>query len=181
MPLDYSKSIIYKLCSTDLNVKEIYVGSTLDFTCRKSNHKYYCNNPNLKAYNYKVYQFIRANGGFDRWRGHPASTHQEMIEVEKFSCNTRQELLARERFHVESLNATLNQRIPGRLKQESSKIWRGNNDLKIKSHNKQKFNCDCGGKYTMINKARHMNSLVHSKYLTSQTDQIVSAALTPCS
>jgi len=57
---DYSKCIIYKLCCKDLNIKEIYVGSTCNFTKRKWGHKtrFYSEN------NYKEYQIMKENGGF---------------------------------------------------------------------------------------------------------------------
>ena len=44
--------IIYKLVSTDINIKEIYVGSTINFRTRKFNHKKACNNETDMAYNY---------------------------------------------------------------------------------------------------------------------------------
>ena len=57
--------IIYKLVSTDINIKEIYVGSTINFRTRKFDHKKACNNENVKALNFNVYKYIRANGGWD--------------------------------------------------------------------------------------------------------------------
>ena len=57
----------YKLKhSTDIT-KECYVGCTKNMICRKSVHKYDCNTPNKKKYNFKVYRYIRANDGFDNW------------------------------------------------------------------------------------------------------------------
>jgi hypothetical protein len=37
--IDYSKIVIYKIVCYDLNVKDIYIGSTTDFTQRKCSHK----------------------------------------------------------------------------------------------------------------------------------------------
>ena len=37
--INYSNTIIYKIVCNDLNVKELYIGSTTDFYNRKSNHK----------------------------------------------------------------------------------------------------------------------------------------------
>ena len=64
---DYSKTIIYKIVCNDLNVRDKYVGSTTNFTNRKSNHKKCCSNETSRDYNYKVYQMIRLNGGWDNW------------------------------------------------------------------------------------------------------------------
>lgn len=97
--IDYSKTIIYKICCNDLNVKEIYVGSTCNFIKRKSKHKDSCNNIKSKQYNYKLYQFIRDNQGWENF---------SMIEIEKYSCNDNNEARSRERYWYENLNATLN-------------------------------------------------------------------------
>ena len=43
-PMDYSKTIIYKIVCNDLSIKECYVGHTTDMTKRKCSHKYSCNN-----------------------------------------------------------------------------------------------------------------------------------------
>ena len=89
LTVDYSKTVIYKIVSKDLNIKDVYIGHTTDFTKRKCNHKINCNHKMGKAYNHKVYQFIRDNGGWDRF---------EMIEIEKYPCNDGNEARARERF-----------------------------------------------------------------------------------
>ena len=44
--VNYNKSMIYKICCNDLKIKEIYIGSTTNFTKRKQTHKSYCNNIN---------------------------------------------------------------------------------------------------------------------------------------
>ena len=38
------------------------------------------------------------------------------------------------------------------------------NKAKINAKKKQKFNCECGGRYTHINKLRHMKSKNHNIY-----------------
>ena len=102
--------IIYKLVSTDINIKECYVGSTTNFIRRKHGHKSRCNNDNNKQhYNLYVYQYIRDNGGWDSF---------SMIQIEEYKFNTRNELNARERYWIETLRATLNKVIPTRLRPE---------------------------------------------------------------
>ena len=47
MPLtniDFSKTIMYKICCKNLNIIDIYVGHTTDFKKRKYCHKSDCNN-----------------------------------------------------------------------------------------------------------------------------------------
>ena len=101
--IDYSKTIIYKIVCKDLNVTDIYVGSTSNFIKRKYSHKFSCNSENNKKFNFKVYQIIRENGGWDNW---------DMIEIEKFECADGNESRARERHWYEQLGAKMNIRVP---------------------------------------------------------------------
>jgi hypothetical protein len=57
---------VYKL----FNEKSMntYVGSTVSFSKRKTNHKSSCSNVGCKEYNYKVYQMIRNDGGFSAYK-----------------------------------------------------------------------------------------------------------------
>ncbi len=103
---DYSRCIIYKIVCNDLEIKDLYVGSTTEFTKRKYKHKNNCININSIEYNFKVYDFIRNNGGWNNWI---------MIEIEKFPCNDGNEARARERYWCETLSATLNDRTPYKI------------------------------------------------------------------
>ena len=105
--------IIYKLVSTDINIKEIYVGSTINFRTRKCHHKGRCNNETDKNYNLNVYKYIRANGGWDTF---------DMIQIEEITHDTKQQLHARERYWIEELKATLNKQIPTRTHAEYRQI-----------------------------------------------------------
>jgi len=121
--VDYSKSIIYKLCCKDPNVTEIYVGSTINFKSRKNQHKTTCNNNSEKNkfYNFKVYKFIRDNGGFQNWT---------MIMLEQYNCENKKQLEMRERYWIEKLKPTLNNNIPTRTKKE----WDIENNDYYKQH-----------------------------------------------
>ena len=99
--IDYSKCVIYKIVCNDLNINELYIGSTTEFIKRKYTHKHNTNNDNSK--DFKVYEFIRNNGGWDNW---------SMFEIEKFPCRDGQEARARERYWCEQTNSTLNSRVP---------------------------------------------------------------------
>jgi len=98
-PMDYSKTIIYKIVCNDLSIKDCYVGHTTDMTKRKCSHKFNCNNEKNKSYNRKIYQIIRENGGWDNW---------SMLLVEKFPCNDKRESEKREREVYEELEAKMN-------------------------------------------------------------------------
>jgi hypothetical protein len=112
-PMDYSKTIIYKLVCKDLNVTELYVGHTTDFKSRKQSHKQSVENINHPECNLKKSTFIREHGGWSNW---------SMIEIEKNPCNDIHEACARERYWVETLGATLNSNVPSRSKKEYHKI-----------------------------------------------------------
>jgi len=224
---DYSKTIIYKLVKNDdYENANVYVGSTTDFTSRKSQHKYTCCNQNNKLYNFKVYQNIRENGGWENWN---------MIEIEKYPCNDKREAEAREEYWRCEFNARLNtnrafitaeqmkeyqnqyrtehaDKIKEQLKQyrtenadkikeqrkqyrtetadklkELNKQYRTENADKIKQYRtenadkikelskqyrtenadkiKQKYDCECGSKYTYQSKTIHFKTKKHQTYL----------------
>ena len=108
MPIDYNKTIIYKLVCKDLTIKELYVGATTNWYNRQHNHKSDCNNEKSKK-NLKVYRFIRANCGFDNW---------SMIMVEEYPCENKLQSDAREHYWTENLGAKLNTNVVGRTHKE---------------------------------------------------------------
>ena len=193
MPIDYSKTVIYKIFCKDLNITDIYIGSTTDFNKRKNQHKNDCNNENYRKYNIKLYQFIRNNGGWDNF---------EMIIVEEYSCNSKLEAEIKERYFIEELKSNLNCIIPTRSKKEyyqdkkehikvihknyydnnknkirqDSKDFYENNKNKIKERHKEYYennkdnlnisiNCDCGGHYKKWHKSTHFKSKIHQEYI----------------
>ena len=107
--VDYSKTIIYKIVCKDLLVTDCYVGHTTDFRKRKWNHKSNSNNGNF-SFNFKIYQCIRDNGGWNNW---------DMIEIENYPCKDGNKARARERFWYEELKANLNSDIPNHSKLEA--------------------------------------------------------------
>ena len=85
---NYDNGCIYMLRhKDDVELQNIYIGSTTNFRGRKYEHKQSCNNVNNKEYNYQKYQYIRANGGWDNWK---------MIWIEDYPCKSKKELLKRE-------------------------------------------------------------------------------------
>jgi len=123
-PIDYSKCVIYKLCCKDPTITDIYVGHTTDKRTRKSNHRSRCNDENDKYYNFYVYQFIRDHGNFDNW---------EMIILEEYPCENINQARLRERYWLETLQATLNKNIPSRTIQQ----YREQNKEYFNEYNKQ--------------------------------------------
>ena len=175
--INHNNTIIYKIVCNNLNIKDIYVGHTTQFTKRKNNHKERCNNPNSKKYNLKIYKIIRENEGWDNW---------SMIEIEKYPCNDKNEACSRERYWYEQLNSTMNTLKPMITKEElkiAKKAYKQTNKYKVvakiydkkyrtehieerKEYDKIKsqevVNCPCGICYKGLNhKNRHENSKKH--------------------
>ena len=115
LPIDYSKTVIYKIVANDLNITECYVGSTTDFTRRKQNHKSNCTNEKGKNYNVKLYATIRDNGGWDNY---------SMVEIEKYPCRDANEACAKEREWFERSNSGLNTNRPQRTDEEQKIKYR---------------------------------------------------------
>lgn len=90
--MNFQNTVIYKIVCKDLNVKDVYIGYTTDFTKKKCLHKKYSLNPEIKYANIQLYPFIRENGGWSNF---------DMIQIEPFPCNNAQEAKARERYHIE--------------------------------------------------------------------------------
>jgi len=188
-PIDYSKTVIYKIVCIDSDVNYLYIGSTTDFTRRKQCHKSNCNNSKNKSYNQKKYQEIRNNGG---WRNF------KMLEIKKFPCNDRREAESEENKVMLELEANMNTNRSSRTQKQyyednkeqfkeyyaankeykknyNSQYYEDNKD-KIKDYKKQyyeknsekinqKYECECGGKYTTKRKSQHFSTQKHIKYL----------------
>jgi hypothetical protein len=129
--IDYSKTIIYKIVCKDISIQECYVGSTTDFIERKYSHKRTCNNQNYKKHNLYIYEFIRANGGWENW---------DMIEIEKYNAIDKQDQHKRERYYIEALEAKLNKVIPARTHTEYEEMRKKNPTRKQYNLEKSKTN-----------------------------------------
>ena len=183
--INYQNTIIYKFVCNDLSVSDIYVGSTTDIRRRKAQHKQTCNNESNKNHNFKIYQIMRANGGFSNWT---------MLQIENFPCNNKAESSVRERHWLELLSATMNTQIPSRTQTEyyidnkesilenKKEYYIDNKEQKQQYYidnkesiqqyytdNKDKINakttCQCGGKYTHTHLSKHCKSKKHLLYL----------------
>lgn len=169
--IDYSKAIIYKIVCNDLDVKDLYIGSTTHFTNRKALHKHACYNPNSKQYNYKLYSFIRDTGGWDNWN---------MVLVEDYKCNNGNDLRTRERYWYEQLNGTLNKQVPNRSKKQYNQQYNQQHKEQIKEYNKQynqqnkeqnkakaetPYTCICGSTIRTDRKSKHFKTIKHKDYI----------------
>tara|TARA_R110000765_G_scaffold242740_1_gene345238 strand:+ start:43 stop:468 length:426 start_codon:yes stop_codon:yes gene_type:complete len=117
---DYSNACIYKIVCKDTNVKEIYVGSTTNFRVRLNGHKSSCCNKKSAKYNYKSYEFIRNNGGWDNW---------EMVKIKDvINCLDRYSIKKAERELIDELKPSLNITTPNRTTTD----WRNDNKDRVR-------------------------------------------------
>ena len=123
----YSNGKIYQICCKDIDVKDIYVGSTTNLNRRRNEHKSCCNNEGVVQYNRYVYQFIRAHGNWGNW---------DVVMVEEYEATSILDLHKRERYWVEELGATLNKNMPSRDKKE----WYNVNKVSIAKKGKEWYN-----------------------------------------
>ena len=160
--------IVYKLRCKDDNVKEFYIGSSMNIKDRMIKHKSSCDNPKDKAYNYKVYIFIRANGGYQNW-------NYDILE--ECEVEDKDDLVFNyERKYILELDPQLNMIIVGRTikewcKENKEKVvgytkkYREKNKEIINEKQREKFNCECGGKYIRVHKLRHEKSKKHIAFI----------------
>ena len=54
---------------------------------------------------------------------------------------------------------------------KQSKVYREDNIDKIHARNNQKFNCECGGTFTCVNKLKHQRTAKHQHFIKQYTKQ----------
>ena len=189
VPIDYSRTQIYKYVCNDSSVLCEYVGSTTNWDKRKAQHKQFCNNETNPHYHLKLYEMMRANGGFDNWK---------MILIEDYPCKSKREACAREQYQLEQLTEKINNiralRTEEQLKEyhtsyyqehkekikekatiyqqehkderkEYLKEYREKNLDKIKTHKNEKLVCECGVTCSRNNMTTHKKSKQHLTYI----------------
>ncbi len=90
---------IYKIVCKDKEITEFYVGSSIDFDGRKSQHKNCSNNLNLLEYCSPLYMFINVNGGYNNW---------EYEIIKEFPNHNKKQLTIEEQKYIDLLKPTLN-------------------------------------------------------------------------
>jgi hypothetical protein len=186
--IDYSNTIIYKITCKDTAVTDVYVGHTTNFVQRKHAHKQSCIKNTCK-----VYEVIRANGGWNNWK-------MEIINF--FDCRDHYEARKKEQEYFISLNANLNSiepmpkpkpKVIEKKEKPEKEIFFCNtcnmhcSNIKLfEEHNKTKkhlnkvegntkkhtlfncekcqFNCDKKSNYD-----KHVNTRKHNSYIELQT------------
>ena len=120
---------IYNLYKIDSN--DCYIGKTRNIIKRMALHKSYS-----KSSTYKLYEFMRANGGFENFT-------YEILET-----NIPEEQgVYKERYYFDMYQPNLNSNVPNRSQQESKLYYRTKNRLQIienvrqwQKDNRERFN-----------------------------------------
>jgi hypothetical protein len=130
--------------------QNFYIGSAKDIKNRGIKHKCSCNNIEDPHCMLRVYQFIRSNGGWDNFI---------MYSLHEVECKDKLELRQYEQKYIDFYNPGLNER-NAIIDLEARRI---------KQYAKQNMKtiCECGGKYTHINKLRHLGTKKHIRYALS--------------
>jgi len=161
-------STVYKIFCKDSNILDCYIGSTTDYKKRCNGHKSSCNNPTNKRHYYKVYQFIRNNGGWDNF------DTEILISAE---IKDKKQLLQLERQAVNLFKPSLNVQIPLRTRAEyyiahSDKIKNTQNQYRIDNIDKflKVHSCICGSTYTFSNRHQHFKTKKHKKFMINHIE-----------
>ena len=101
--IDYSNTLFYKIYCLDPSINDMYIGHTTNFVQRKHAHKQGCKNAKSSNYTCKLYNFIRANKGWDNW-------NMEIIAFH--NCEDHYSARKIEQKYFEEYNATLNSIAP---------------------------------------------------------------------
>jgi predicted GIY-YIG superfamily endonuclease len=147
---------IYKLTSHQTN--QCYIGSTtrsLEQRLKEHNNKK-CNQYKNGRTNYLSSHAIVK---FDDAR-------IELLEEKEYK--DKNEMLERERFYIESNENTVNKSRPITTKEEKKEqkdYYKEYNKIyRIDKKSNEKFDCECGGRYTRENRNAHMGSKKHNSY-----------------
>ena len=117
-----------------------------------TSHKSHCVNVTGTHYNYKVYQFIRANGGWESFY---------MYSLYRMEFTDILELKAMEQYYIDHYRPDLN----GKPALPNLAIYHiGRN---------AQHTCFCGGRYTYTNKAKHFKSKKHTSHVLEKLMSIV--------
>ena len=164
MKADYSNGKIYKIvCDT---TKLVYIGST----CKQ----------------YLSQRLDKHRSCYKQWLGGKRTglttstsvlenNNYSIVLLELVNCKTKDELLARERFHIEA-NECVNKNIPLRPVAEYKKVYYQDNKEVMNENSKasyqankekymEKYDCECGGRYCFKSKVRHLKSQKHLNHL----------------
>ena len=136
----------------------IYIGSTCEPTsarrlqCHRTNYRRYVKN--LQPHNTRSSEILK-NGDYN------------IVLIELYPCNSKDELQARERYYIESMDC-VNKVIPGRTDKEYYLHHREKEIKRAFEHrnsNRQIITCFCGSQFYKYIKSYHVRCMKHKQYV----------------
>lgn len=185
---------IYKITCKNPEITDCYVGSTRNLKQRSALHKYQCESQKQR----KIYDFIHKNGGWDNWTisqidlidGDKATLlRAERYWYDKLKpslnkngiCLTEKERehnLKKASYEYYSRNREASIKRTLELRQnnmphykEYQKEYREKHREKLNARLRERFECECGGRYMYCNKIRHNETKMHMRYVDSQSSE----------
>ena len=149
----------YQIVCLDAKVTDSYIGTTRDLKRRCIKHKSVCHKENSPGYKFKLYKFIRKNGGWSNWVMFPL----DVLETDDYVA-VRQKETELMKLHKSTLN-TINSYRSFEDKKVYDKEFYLLNKIKINQRWSENFSCKCGGKYTRNHKLSHLRTAKHKAFL----------------
>jgi phage FluMu protein Com len=167
--MNYNQARIYKISCNLPTINEIYIGSTADYETRSANHRSDCNNINSPNYSYKVYNYIRANGGFGNFT---------IDVIEYYPCANKKAMRIREQYWIDQLKPTLNN---NRAYQSSEdliqyqkyyqKQYYQDNKIELAIKKIEIIQCSkCDKTFTRVNKSQHQKTKYCKNYNSTTSE-----------
>jgi group I intron endonuclease len=168
----YTKARVYKL--TNDQTDDEYVGSTCNpLYKRLGQHK--ADSTKERCKNRPLYQLMNKIG----------KQNFQMVLLEEYPCENREQLRARESYYIKLLKPTLNkidavtnnekraQYAKDYYKENSNKIveysrlYREKNGDRISARRNQPYLCECGSVITLCGKGHHAQTAKHKSYISN--------------
>ena len=166
---NYNDGKIYKIEAINGEEGDIYIGSTtkLNLNDRMMIHKYYYDKYQHGEETYEVPSFqLFIKYGIENCR---------ISLIEKYPCNTRDNLLAREASHILDKNC-INTKFDGtffklqhELSKHNAKIPDRTREQYVEQYmrvnRENKITCECGSKYSRHTKSQHLKTKKHIEFI----------------
>tara|TARA_R110000796_G_scaffold233827_1_gene352420 strand:+ start:72 stop:590 length:519 start_codon:yes stop_codon:yes gene_type:complete len=156
---------IYKIKhKLDCDDENIYIGSTYDLNDRISKHKSSCNNERDTNYNFKIYKYMRDNGGYDNFEYSILRLCEDEDKADRHKL---------EQSFIDVHRPTLNTKNAKGLNYEKMKKWKkewyeANKDEINEKKRTEKIECDCGSIVGKNMFTRHKKTKKHLEHLEDE-------------
>ena len=170
--MNYNQARIYKITCNLPTINEIYIGSTADYEARSASHRSDCHNVKSPNYGYKVYNYIRSNGGFGNFT---------IDVIEHYPCADKKAMRIREQYWIDTLEPQLNDKKAyqsaedlKQYKQHYGKEYRTENRAELNTKARQVIQCsNCDKTYTRNKKSRHQKTKYCKNYNSTSSESFI--------